>query len=109
MSLGSTQPLTETSTRNVRGSEGSWHIRLTASPPSLRQRPPQSLTGMALPYSADMRHHGNHDTASHNQKHSLDWWMLVSGNVHMYGGQLQPMAAVEGPGASPASVSVQCA
>jgi hypothetical protein len=35
MALGSTQPLTEMSTRNLRGGKGGRRVRLTASPPSV--------------------------------------------------------------------------
>jgi hypothetical protein len=54
--LGSTQPLTEMSTRNLPGVKGSWHIRLTTSPPSVSLlsrkcgSPPRPVTGIALPF-----------------------------------------------------------
>jgi hypothetical protein len=35
MALGSTQPLTEMSTRNIPGVKGGRRVRLTASPPSV--------------------------------------------------------------------------
>jgi hypothetical protein len=35
MDLGSTQPLTEVSTRNLRGVKGDRRVRLTTSPPSV--------------------------------------------------------------------------
>jgi hypothetical protein len=36
---GSTQPLTDLSTRNLPGVKGSWHVRLTISPPSMCRLP----------------------------------------------------------------------
>jgi hypothetical protein len=35
MTLGSTQPVTEMSTRNLAGVKGGWSVRLTNSPPSV--------------------------------------------------------------------------
>jgi hypothetical protein len=38
MALGSNQPLTEMSTKNIPGVvNGSWHVRLTTTPPSVSQ------------------------------------------------------------------------
>jgi hypothetical protein len=43
MALGSTQPLTEMSTRYLPGVKGGWHVGLTTLPPSVSQLSRQNV------------------------------------------------------------------
>jgi hypothetical protein len=72
MALGSTQPLTEMSTRNLRGGGGNGRVRLTTFPPSVSRMPRKCgsldvshpygpsgpITGIVFPFTLPLLYKG---------------------------------------------------